>query len=70
MEFLEEKGVLNEVKITRLGVPDRIITHGDPNLLKAKYGLDADGIYNKIKENIEFIETRRVTDNKRLKLVK
>ena len=69
MEFLEAKEVLNDVKIVRLGVPDRIITHGDPNLLKAKYGLDADGIYNKIKEHSEYIEMRR-TANKRLKLVK
>ena len=69
LEFLEEKEVLNDVKVARLGVPDRIVTHGDPNLLKAKYGLDADGIYNKIKENIEYVEMRR-TSNKRLKLVK
>ena len=70
MEFLEQKEVLSDVKVIRLGVPDRIITHGDPNLLKAKYGLDADGIYNKIKENIEYIEMRRTADKKRLKLVK
>ncbi len=70
LEFLEEKKVLNDVRVVRLGVPDRIITHGDPNLLKAKYGLDADGIYNKLKENIEYIETRRTAENKRLKLVK
>ncbi len=69
MEVLEAKEVLNDVKIVRLGVPDRIITHGDPNLLKAKYGLDADGIYNKIKENAESIKTRR-TEKKQLKLVK
>ena len=69
LEFLEEKEKLSDVKIVRLGVPDRIITHGDPNLLKAKYGLDADGIYNKIKQHSEYIELRR-TGAKRLKLVK
>lgn len=69
LEFLEEKEKLNDVKIVRLGVPDRIITHGDPNLLKAKYGLDADGIYNKIKQYSEYIEMRRA-GAKRLKLVK
>lgn len=69
LEFLEEKEKLNDVKIIRLGVPDRIITHGDPNLLKAKYGLDADGIYNKIKQHSEYIEMRRA-GAKRLKLVK
>jgi deoxyxylulose-5-phosphate synthase len=33
-----------------MGVPDRIITHGDPKLLLAKYGLDADGIYTRVRE--------------------
>ena len=51
-----------------MGVPDRIVTHGDPKLLLAKYGLDADGIFEKVKKNIEFIEKSR-KENKRLKLV-
>jgi 1-deoxy-D-xylulose-5-phosphate synthase len=69
MEFLEEQGFLDKVKIIRMGVPDRIITHGDPKLLLAKYGLDADGIYQKAKETIESLEERRV-GKKRLKVVK
>ena len=35
--------------ILRIAVPDRIIPHGAPNLLHAKYGLDVDGIFEKIK---------------------
>lgn len=35
--------------IMRIAVPDRIIPHGAPNLLHAKYGLDADGITERIK---------------------
>jgi 1-deoxy-D-xylulose-5-phosphate synthase len=35
--------------ILRIAVPDRIIPHGAPNLLHAKYGLDADGITEKIR---------------------
>ena len=35
--------------ILRIAVPDRIIPHGAPNLLHAKYNLDADGILEKIK---------------------
>ncbi|HEV2176289.1 MAG TPA: 1-deoxy-D-xylulose-5-phosphate synthase [Terriglobia bacterium] len=35
--------------ILRIAVPDRIIPHGAPNLLHAKYGLDADGIVEKIR---------------------
>jgi 1-deoxy-D-xylulose-5-phosphate synthase len=37
------------VSILRIAVPDRIIPHGAPNLLHAKYGLDVDGIFEKIK---------------------
>ncbi len=35
--------------ILRIAVPDRIIPHGAPDLLHAKYGLDVDGIFEKIK---------------------
>lgn len=50
LELLEEKGMQDKVKVIRMGIPDRIVTHGDAKLLLAKYGLDADGIYMKIKE--------------------
>jgi 1-deoxy-D-xylulose-5-phosphate synthase len=36
--------------VLRIAVPDRIIPHGAPNLLHAKYGLDADGITNRIRD--------------------
>jgi 1-deoxy-D-xylulose-5-phosphate synthase len=69
MELLEENGLLDKVKVVRIGVPDRIITHGDPKLLLAKYGLDADGIYQKVKNTVESLEERRA-HKKRLKMVK
>ncbi len=69
MELLEENDLLDKIKIVRMGVPDRIITHGDPKLLLAKYGLDADGIYQKVKETIEVLEERR-TGRKPLKVIK
>ena len=59
MELLEENGLLDQLKLVRMGVPDRIITHGDPKLLLAKYGLDADGIYTRVKECVEVLEERR-----------
>lgn len=68
MELLEENNLLDKVKIVRMGVPDRIITHGDPKLLLAKYGLDADGIYQKVKETIEILEERR-TGRKSIKTI-
>ena len=68
MELLEENEMLDSVKVVRMGVPDRIITHGDPKLLLAKYGLDADGIYSKVVETIDVLEERR-HGKKRRKLV-
>ena len=65
MELLEENSMLDSVKVVRMGVPDRIITHGDPNLLKAKYGLDADGIYEKVRETIEILEERKLGRKRR-----
>jgi len=35
--------------ILRIAVPDRVIPHGAPNLLHAKYGLDVDGIVDRIR---------------------
>ncbi|MGH9946626.1 MAG: 1-deoxy-D-xylulose-5-phosphate synthase [Pyrinomonadaceae bacterium] len=49
MELLEANNIQDKVKVVRMGVPDRIITHGDAKLLLAKYGLDADGIYLRTK---------------------
>jgi 1-deoxy-D-xylulose-5-phosphate synthase len=59
MELLEENGLLDTVRVVRMGVPDRLITHGDPKLLLAKYGLDADGIYTRVKQSWEVLEERR-----------
>jgi len=33
-----------------MGVPDEIVTHGDPKLLLAKYGLNPEGIASRIRE--------------------
>src|SRR5437879_368925 len=59
VELLEENGLQDKVRVVRMGVPDRIVTHGDPKLLLAKYGLDADGIYTRVKEALEVLEDRR-----------
>src|SRR6266850_2325180 len=39
LELLEENGLQDRVRVVRMGIPDRLITHGDPKLLLAKYGL-------------------------------
>jgi 1-deoxy-D-xylulose-5-phosphate synthase len=44
--------------ILRIAVPDRIVPHGAPNLLHAKYGLDPDGIVERIKAYAHECPTR------------
>jgi len=59
LELLEENGLQDRVRVVRMGIPDRLVTHGDPKLLLAKYGLDADGIFTRIKESVEVLDDRR-----------
>ena len=69
LELLEENGISDKIRVVRMGVPDRIVTHGDPNLLLAKYGLDSDGIYLRVIETLDVIDEKRV-NNKRIRAVK
>jgi len=43
LELFNDAG-LKEVRIRRIGLPDQFVEHGPPDILKAKYGLDSDGI--------------------------
>lgn len=47
-EVLAESGM--PVKFSRIGLPDVYSTIGSPDALYARYGLDADGIYQRVKE--------------------
>ena len=47
---MQEYGLQDRVKVVRMGVPDRIVTHGDAKLLLGKYGLDAEGIHQRVKQ--------------------
>jgi 1-deoxy-D-xylulose-5-phosphate synthase len=69
MELLEQNSLLDKIKVVRMGVPDRIVTHGDPKLLLAKYGLDADGIYSKVVETLNIMDEKR-TNKTRIKAVR
>ncbi|HMQ03660.1 MAG TPA: 1-deoxy-D-xylulose-5-phosphate synthase [Pyrinomonadaceae bacterium] len=69
MELLEEKNVLDNVKLIRLGVPDEIVTHGDPKALLSSYGLDAEGIKAAVIAAIE-AESGKLEQNKRLRVVR
>ena len=59
LELLEENGLQDKVRVVRMGIPDRLVSHGDPKLLLAKYGLDADGIYTRVKQSIDVLDERR-----------
>ncbi len=61
LELLEENSLSDKIKVVRMGVPDRIVTHGDPKLLMAKYGLDADGIYSRVKEALDVMDEKRLS---------
>src|SRR5436190_20126335 len=69
LELLEENSLSDKVKVVRMGVPDRIVTHGDPKLLMAKYGLDADGIYSKVIETLDIMDEKR-TNKIKIKAVR
>jgi 1-deoxy-D-xylulose-5-phosphate synthase len=43
LELLQEKG-LSSVQVRRLGIPDLFVEYGAQSLLRAKYGIDEDGI--------------------------
>ncbi len=59
VELLEENGLQDKVRVVRMGIPDRWVTHGDAKLLLAKYGLDSDGIYTRVKDSVAVLEERR-----------
>jgi 1-deoxy-D-xylulose-5-phosphate synthase len=69
MEALEEKGLLENTTVHRMGVADEIVTHGDPKILLAHYGLNAEGIADRAKQMLAGLHDKR-TGSHRLKAVK
>jgi 1-deoxy-D-xylulose-5-phosphate synthase len=69
MELLESNSALENVVVHRMGVTDEIVPHGDPKILLARYGLNADGIYTKAK-TLFAAQTSRREKPQRLKAVK
>ena len=49
--FVKEKDL--KLKVLCIAVPDIFVAHGDVNTLKKHLGMDADGIYKRIKEFIK-----------------
>jgi 1-deoxy-D-xylulose-5-phosphate synthase len=57
-EALEKHRIYGNVFL-RIGLPDVIVPHGAPPLLLAKYGLDVDGLYTRIKQFLQESRWRR-----------
>lgn len=51
MELLERCGQL-DVKLLRIGLPDKIIPHGKTQILHKKFGLNPEGLYKRIRSFI------------------
>lgn len=56
-ELLAEQGIL--VSILNLGLPDQFIEHGKPETLLAKYGLDVDGVEQRIQERLQTLQHKK-----------
>jgi 1-deoxy-D-xylulose-5-phosphate synthase len=52
LELLEEKGLFS-VRVKRIGIPDMFIEHGSQSILRAKYGIDENGIFKVAKGMLE-----------------
>jgi len=58
VESLLQEGGLTDVKVKAIGIPDKYVEHGTPSILRAKYGLDSNGI---VRETIAFLpEVKRI----------
>ena len=69
MELLEARGLQDSVKVVRMGVPDEIVTHGDPKRLLGDYGLNAEGISSKVSETLAGMDNSK-HGNRRIRAVK
>ena len=52
-----------------MGVPDEIVTHGNPTDLLAAYGLSPEGVAGRVKEGLD-AQSGKSQENKRFRIVK
>ena len=69
LELLETEGMQDKVKVVRMGVSDEIVTHGDPKRLLGHYGLNAEGICERVKTSLDLL-TDMPANKSRLRAVK
>ena len=44
LEHLADNDLLGDVRVLRFGLPDRYVTHGKPDLLRAEVGLTGEKV--------------------------
>ena len=49
LELLADRDALSSLRVKRLGVPDRFIEHGSQKELRARIGINRDGILNALR---------------------
>lgn len=69
LELLEAHALQDTVKVIRMGVNDEIVTHGDPKKLLAVYGLNTNGIAERVSTELENLSARSA-GGKHLRVVK
>jgi 1-deoxy-D-xylulose-5-phosphate synthase len=52
VEHLADGDLLDETRVLRLGLPDRYVTHGKPELLREEIGLDPEAIAARVAEAV------------------
>jgi 1-deoxy-D-xylulose-5-phosphate synthase len=63
LELLQEKGLIS-VQVKRLGIPDLFVEHGPQSVLRAKYGIDEDGIFKGAMEMVEQNSSKPIRTNR------
>jgi 1-deoxy-D-xylulose-5-phosphate synthase len=58
VEMLQQSGI-SDIQIKTIGIPDEFVEQGSPAVLRAKYGLDAQGIAKQVLELIPSYQYRR-----------
>lgn len=59
MELLEEEGIDN-ICLKRIGIPDEFVEHGSPEILREKYGLNAEGIVGTIEKHFNLTSSHTI----------
>ncbi|MBI5747934.1 MAG: hypothetical protein HZA00_02335, partial [Nitrospinae bacterium] len=62
LEVLEEEG-LNNIKVKRIGIPDKFIEHGSQSIIRDKYQLTPSAIASTISEFLKNIQPQIDTNN-------